>query len=200
MEVQLKPADVFLTRGTSLLSKAIRFFSTTIGESRAKVNHVGIVVKEGSLHDAIVIEALSKVKKHTLWKRYGPFKGDLVAVYHPLNLTEEEVEKIVSEAEEQVGAEYGYFKIVAHFLDWLCLGIYFFRRFANNGKYPICSWLVAHAYSKADKNFGCDPGAAEPDDIWHFVNENRGKYKEIYSLKSIWADEENKLRVKKAEA
>jgi hypothetical protein len=195
MEIQLKPADVFLTQGNSLLSKAIRFFSRSIGESRTKVNHVGIVVSEESLQDALVIEALSKVKKHTLWEQYGPLKEDLVAVYRPLNLTLAEIKTIVREAEEQVGKKYGYLKIIAHLLDWIFLGVYFFRRFTNNGNYPICSWLVAHAYSKAGKYFGCDPGAAEPDDIWDFVNRNTDKYKEIYPLESIWKDKLNKKQV-----
>jgi hypothetical protein len=66
------------------------------------------------------------------------------------------------------------------------MGAYFFRRLTNNGNYPICSWLVAHSYSKAGKYFGCEPGAAEPDDIWDFVKSNTEKYKEIYHINSIW--------------
>jgi hypothetical protein len=188
METQLQPADIFLTRGSGLISRAIRFFSRSIGESRTKVNHVGVVVGEGQLQDALVVEALSRVKRHTLWEQYGPLKKDLVAVYRPLNLTPDEAVTIVKEANEQVGKKYGYIKIIAHLLDWLLLGVYFFRRFANNGKYPICSWLVAHAYSKAGKYFGCEPDAAEPDDIWDFVNKNTDKYKEIYHLRSIWKE------------
>ncbi len=105
---------------------------------------------------------------------------------------------IVVEAAEQVGKKYGYLKIVAHLLDWLCLGVYFFRRFTNNGDYPICSWLVSHAYAMAGKNFGCDPGSAEPDDIWDFVNQNPEKYQQIYPLTSIWKDEYMKLKAKQA--
>ena len=198
MDLQLKPADIFLTRGSSLISKAIRFFSRSFGESRTKVNHVGIVVSEGTLQDAMVIEALSREQRHSLWDQYGPLKKDLVAVYRPLNLTQEEIKIVVIEAEEQVNKKYGYFKILAHLLDWILLGVYFFRRFTSSNDYPICSWLVAHAYSKAGKNFGCDAGAAEPDDIWDFVNQNFKKYKQIYPLTSIWKDEYIHLKVKKA--
>ena len=192
MEVKLKPADIFLTRGSSFISKAIRFFSRTIGESRTKVNHVGIVVGEGTLQDCLVIEALSKVKKHKLWDQYGPTRKDLVAVFRPINLNEEDAKIIVDKANEQVGRKYGYWKIVTHLLDWFLLGAYVFRRLTNNGKYPICSWLVAHAYAKAKKYFGCDPGAAEPDDIWDFVNKHNDKYHEIYPLSSIWKNKVNK--------
>ena len=47
MGIILKPGDIFLTRGPGLLSRLIRFFSRSIGESRTKVNHAGLVVKEG---------------------------------------------------------------------------------------------------------------------------------------------------------
>ncbi len=66
MDIQLNPADIFLTRGNSFISKAIRFYSRSIGGSRTKVNHVGIVASNGILQDTIVIEALSRVKQHTL--------------------------------------------------------------------------------------------------------------------------------------
>ena len=184
--IHLEPADIFLTRGNSLLSKAIRFFSTSIGESRAKVNHVGLVATKGSVYDCMVIEALSKVKKHTMWKQYGPFKKDLVAVYRPLNLTQDETELILKTANKQVGRKYGYLKIVAHLLDWFLLGAYVFRRLTNDERYPICSWLVAHSFAKAGKYFGVKPGAAEPDDIWDFVTQNPKKYKEMFPLSRIW--------------
>ncbi len=113
----------------------------------------------------------------------------MVAIYRPINLTEEEISFIISEAEEQVGKKYGYLKIVAHLLDWCLLGAYFFRRFTNSGKYPICSWLVAHSFSKENKHFGVEPGAAQPDDIWDFIIENPDKYEEVHPLKPIWEDE-----------
>lgn len=185
METLIKPGDIFLTRGTSLLSRLIRFFSRSIGESRTAVNHVGIIVEEGSLQTCIVVEALSRVKQHRLWDRYGPPDDDMVAVFRPTNLTGDEINKIVAYAKKQVGRKYGYLKIVAHLLDWLFFGIYFFRRITNNGKYPICSWLVAYAFAEAGKNFNVDPGAAEPDDIWDFVKRNGDKYSGIHPLERL---------------
>lgn len=173
----LKPGDIFLTRGDGLISKLIRFFSRTGGESRTRVNHVGIVVDD----KLTVVEALTKVKRHTLFDEYGKTNTQ-IAVYRPLNLTPEELEKIVAKAESYVGATYGYSKIVAHLGDWFLGGRYFFRRFASMDKYPICSWLVAAAYAAADKDFGCPVGLAEPDDIWDFVNANPDKYKEVWKL------------------
>jgi hypothetical protein len=45
---------------------------------------------------------------------------------------------------------------------------------------------VAHAYSKAGKDFGVDPGAAQPDDIWDFIQDNPEKYELIHPLGSFW--------------
>ena len=81
--------------------------------------------------------------------------------------------------------KYGYLKIAAHLADWFLLGSYAFRRFTRSGKYPICSWLVAHAFSKAGKDFRVDPGAAQPDDIWDFIQRNPDKYEEIHPLQPL---------------
>ena len=186
MNILLKKGDVFLTRGDGFISRAIRFFTREIGEKRTKVNHVGLVVLGGNLKNAIVVEALTRVKRHKLWSQYGPPKKDLVAVYRAINLTQEEVDKIVAEAESQVGKNFGYLKLVAHLMDWLLLGAYMFRRMVPDGKYPICSWLVAHSFSKAGKHFGVEPGAATPDDIWDFVEERKpSKYEQIRPLKLL---------------
>lgn len=184
--VYIKPGNIFLTRDKGFLAKAIQICTRTIGEKRTLVNHVGVVVEEGTLQTCIVVEALTKVRRHKLWNQYGPDSRSLVAIYRPTNLTATELDIIVKYANDQVGRKYGYFKILAHLLDWFFLGIYFFRRFFKNNKYPICSWLVAYAYSEADKDFGVEAGAAQPDDIWDFVRKNPDKYKEIYPLKSIW--------------
>jgi len=121
MGILLEPGDIFLTRGYGLISKAIRFFTRSIGEKRTKVNHVGLVVQRGDMKTAIVVEALYMVMHHKLWSQYGSPKKDFVAVYRATNLTAEQVKDIVDEAEKQVGKKYGYCMIVAHLKDWLFL-------------------------------------------------------------------------------
>jgi hypothetical protein len=185
MAVEAAAGDVFLTRGHGFLSKAIRFCTRGIGEKRSKVNHVGVVVVGGNLEICIVVEALTKVKRHRLLKQYGPPKKDGVAIYRPTNLTEEEIAKVVATANEMVDQSYGYLKILAHLLDWLLFGIYFFRWFGRNGKYPICSWLVAYAFEQAGKHFGVKTGMASPDDIWDFIEENPDKYEQIHPLEPL---------------
>ena len=61
--IVLKPCDIFLTGGPSLISKAIRIGSRKPGEATTKVSHAGIIVEEGSLYSAIAIEALAQRNK-----------------------------------------------------------------------------------------------------------------------------------------
>lgn len=182
MAIKLQSADIFLTRGKSLLSRAIRLFTRVIGESRTKVNHVGVIVTESDLHTAIAVEALTKVKRHKLWDRYGPPSRNEVAIYRATHLSEDEIETITNAAESYVACKYGYLKILAHLADWLLQGAYVFRHLARMDKYPICSWLVAHSFARAGKHFGVPPGAASPDDIWDFIQCHPDIYTEVYPL------------------
>lgn len=183
MSVIVEPADIFLTRGTSFVSAAIRFLTRSTGESRTKVNHVGIVTGIGG-EGATIVEALTKVKRRQL-KSYWGKKNTDVAIFRPINLTHDEKTLILDKADSYVGASYGYGKIVAHFLDWCLGGAYVFRRIARMDKYPICSWLVAYAYAEAGKDFGVPAGAASPDDIWDFVVANPDKYTCVHPLEML---------------
>ena len=186
MDPILQPCDVFLTRGTSLVSRLIRFFTRSFGESRTLVNHVGVIVQPGTPSTAVGVEALSRVRRHTLGSQYGPGSSDLVAVYRPLNLSAAEQAAIVAAAQGYVGRTYGYLAIAAHVLDWCLLGAYCARRLVRMDRYPICSWLVAHAFGKADKHFGVASGMATPDDIWDFVTTRPQSYALIRPLSRLW--------------
>jgi len=176
------PCDIVLTAGQGIVSRAIRLLTRQIGESRTKVNHVGIVVEKScQLRNAVIVEALHKVRRHPLERRYGSGQDD-VAIYRPMNLTHQEKQIVVSAANSYVGRSYGYLKIILHLLDSLLLGTYLFRRLGCMDDYPICSWLVAYSYAKAGKEFGVDPGAATPDDIWDFVTKQAGTYTCIKEL------------------
>jgi hypothetical protein len=177
----LLPGDVVLTRSGGFVGWAIRLFTRRIGESRTKASHTGVIVESGTLQAAIIVEALSTVKRHPLWDRYARGNHE-VAVFRPLNLADAEIAKVVAKAETYVGRSYGYVKIFAHWLDWLLQGAYVFRRLTNQDRYPICSWVVAHAFAAAGKDFGVAAGCATPDDIWDFVTGNPDKYSEIVGL------------------
>ena len=109
-----------------------------------------------------------------------------MAIYRATNLTPDEIDIIVARAQSHVGKRYGYVMIAAHFFDWLFQGAYLFRRLVPGSRYPICSWVVADAFSKADKHFGVEVGAATPDDIWDFIVERESSvYEMVYPLKPL---------------
>jgi hypothetical protein len=184
MTTNLKPGDIFLTQGTSFISRAIRFFSRTGGESRTEANHVGIVVAGGTEHSAVIVEALTKVKRRKM-SAYASSDNTKVAVYRPTNVSDDDMALIMAKANSYVGNDYGYVKIAAHLADWFLGGRYFFRRFAAMDKYPICSWVVAYAYAEAGYDFGVHPGAASPDDIHDFCVANPDKYIEVHPMELI---------------
>ena len=132
----------------------------------------------------MAVEALSKVRRHPLG-RYGKKPKTDVAVFRPINLTDDEKAKIVAKAESYVGRKYGWPKIVTHLMDWCLNGAYVFRRLTNKDDYPICSWVVAYAYLAAGKDFDVEAGAANPDDIWDFVRTNPDKYTQVRELKPL---------------
>ena len=182
--IQVLPGDIFFTRGYSLFSKLIRFNETTWDDEIAIVNHVGIVVEPGPLYIANAVEALRHVQKHTIFSQYHGEK-DKVSIFRPLGLQENDIFKITNKALTYIGKDYGYLKILGHTLDYFTGGHYIFRRFFNSDNYPICSWVVAHAYKAAGLMFGCDPGMATPDDIWDYCLNNKTKYTNILHLTRI---------------
>lgn len=183
-EPALQAGDVFLTRGSGLVSRLIRFFTRSFGEPRTRANHVGVVVRGGPFGEAVVVEALRTVKRRRLVKGYAGTRNH-VAVFRPINLTDDERRVIVHAAQAYVGRKYGYLKILTHSLDWLLQGAYVFRRLTDSDNYPICSWVVAHAFAKAGKDFGVEPGAASPDDIWDFCVEETDKYQQVRELRPL---------------
>jgi hypothetical protein len=184
MEQALQAGDIFLTRGVGWLGSAIRFFTRHIGESRTKVNHVGLVVEGGSLATAVGVEALRIVRRHRLMAEYGG-KKDQVAVFRPTRLSEAELQRVVDAANAYVGRSYGYGKILLHALDWALQGAYVFRRLGRMDDYPICSWLVAHAFGKVGIDFGVDSGAATPDDIWDYVTAHPEQFRPVRPLEPL---------------
>ncbi len=180
--IRLQPGDVLVTRGRGLLAKAIRFFTRRIGESRTKVNHVGVIVQGGPLEEVWVVEALWKVVRRRLVDGYGAEGSSDVGIFRATNLTDEEIRTIVDAANGYVGRRYGVLKLVTHLADWVLQGAYVFRRLTNSDRYPICSWLVACSFEKAGKTFGVAPGAASPDDIWDFCTRETDKYVKVLEL------------------
>jgi hypothetical protein len=179
-----QPGDIFLTKGSSFISKAIRFFSRSGGESRTKANHTGIVTAKGTAKTAVIVEALTKVKRRSLYSYYAKHDTD-VAIYRPINVSAEDMATIMEKSNSYVGRDYGYLKIVAHLIDWCLGGRYFARRIVSMDKYPICSWVVAQSYAEVGLDFGVPAGSASPDDIMDFCEANPDKYELVHPLETL---------------
>lgn len=176
--------DIFLTRGDSFVSRAIRYFSTSENESRTQVNHVGVVVEDHQTNPMIV-EALSPtVKAHRLLDAYGGGKTR-VMVIRPIHKESTDRYALAVNALNYEGRKYGYIKLVAHFLDWCLAGRYVFRRLAKMDDYPICSWVVAYAADHVGWRFGVEPNGCSPDDVYDHWANNREMYDTVHTLRLL---------------
>lgn len=182
--VHFLPGDIVCTQDKmSMLSWWIRFFQRRKGEDPSIFNHVGIMVNETRL-----AEALKRVLVNPITKYKSPFQEIMVA--RRKNLSKEQQDTLVNKAFDYVGRDYGYLKIAAHVFDYglsrLCeRDIYFFRRIFRMDKYPICSWVVAYCYDKIGVSFGVPLEACQPDDIGDSVFAKRNEYDVIFVTDGI---------------
>lgn len=183
----LQPGDIFLSRSNSWFGRAIRWFTREGAEPATKVNHVGIIVEGGPLDQAVAVEALQTVKRHSFWDARVE-SGGAVAVFRPLNLTPEQTQRIVRYCEAQVGKRYGYHKIVLHGLRKFGPARAAIDRVWSRvgwDRYPICSYLVARAFETCGLDFGVAATLAVPDDIWDFCRDHPEKYELILPLTPV---------------
>lgn len=175
----LRACDVVLTCSDSIVGGVIRWFTRAKGEAPTQVNHVGLMVDT-----AHIVEALAYVLCRPINTVYA---GKRIAVFRPLNLTDEEKHVIVLTAESFIGRKYGWRKIAAHAAVRFMGNNVVTRWIAGGDDAPDCDWLVQHAYAAADKGFGIEPPAqADPDDIWDFVTSHPDKYECVWPL-GKWA-------------
>ena len=162
------PGDVVLVRGSGLIPWLIRLFSWGWwrGEARTRWNHVGIV--EGPLGCGVsVIESTwPKVRRRML----AGVEADAeeIAVWRYSKLGEIQQGKLVMKARQYLGRRYPWWAVAAHAADGLLGGAYLFRRLIpDQGRYGICSWLVAYAYDECAgvRFLGMPPDRCQPDDI-----------------------------------
>lgn len=164
---ELQAGDVVLVRGISLVDRLIRWVIRKPGEPPTVINHVGVMVDSST-----VVESLSRTVARDFNEAYPPKKGCKVYVTRLKSVTEHQKAAVAKKAEEYVGRKYGWLKILAHALDDLVFrDRYVVRRLLFMDNYPICSWLVAHAYQAAGLSFGVPADEADPDQIWDWIME-----------------------------
>lgn len=186
--LELLPCDLLFTQSPGLISRGIRWATTDPGESPAQISHVGVVVQAGQADKVAVIEALrSGVVRRPFWASAEPNKP--VAVYRPLNLTQDQMWTILGYLGDRIGQRYGYGKIALHLLRSLVrkatrgrVSGDFLTRASWIQDQPICSYLAGHAFAAAGLSFDVDAEIASPDDQWDFVNRRTDLYKTVWRL------------------
>lgn len=160
---RLEPCDLFFTRGDTLLAYLIRRATRDRYEAPTWAGHVGCVVQAGDGLEAICVEALNRVERHSLKSQYEG-KAVEIRVFRPLCLNEEQKATIIRYLEQHVNDKYGYGKILLHGAHWIT-GWDWWLKMSVLDKFPICSYLIAKGYGFAGYYFGVEPGQASPDDM-----------------------------------
>lgn len=181
----IRPADIILVSRDSWPSRLIRFGTTTHGEPKSIASHAAIGIATPSM----IVEALPPrvARRHLNVYR---FSGAKIKIYRPLNLSTAECCAIARAAESFIGAKYGWGKILLHALDGVLwrtpllgralAGRSVFARLGRLDQWPICSYLVARAYTEgAGKHFGVGPATASPDDIDDFAAGHPDKFEVV---------------------
>ena len=175
--MRLQPLDLFFTRSPSWLSRAIRWAEREPGEEKSLTSHVGVIVTHGDLPQVECIEALRKVRRHRLWKKYGRSRTELV-VYRPMNIKPLHQSLILNGIKRRVGQKYGYGKIGLHLLAKLT-GRREWKRLSFLDRFPICSYLVAMEFGRWGYHFGVSDRKADPDDILDFCQGHPDKWTKV---------------------
>lgn len=180
----LRSGDQMFVQGTAFVSKAIRWATRSYGEPPTLASHTGRIVSGGTIFDAMVVEALfAGVRLRSIGSGYLN-SGVRVAVVRPLNLSDEEIERVCASARSYIGKRYGYGKIFLQAGDALLGRVirrdpYCFRRMGREKLGPICSWITSSDMASIGKDYGLKKRKASPDDQWDFAVRNPDKYQVI---------------------
>ncbi len=188
IEPVLRPGDIIATTGDGWLSRAIRWATRVRGESRTEVSHNGLVVQAGRTPDALIVEALLRVRCHTLRESYGRRPDHRVEVWSPINLSDEQRSAIAAAALARRGRPYPAWRLLYHLVDERLLGgRVVLRRLGRIGRrYRICTPLVAEAFWEAGLRFGeSRPEELNPDSLRDFMLANPGKWRRIRDLRPV---------------
>lgn len=196
-EPEVLPGDVFHSASDRWLGRAIRWAGREPGE-HALVNHTGLVVEgAASIHDAVVIEAVGKIRKVRLGDVYRP--EERVTVWRPLNIPEEDIDLIIAAAENDLGKAYPWWQLGLHLGDaaigeaWQLVGgsgrPVLLRRLAGVSGLYVCSASLGVWHAAAGYTFGsANPAALSPDDIHDRQRATAGRHwAEIRSLSPLGA-------------
>jgi hypothetical protein len=189
--MNLRKGDIGLSASNSWLGRRIRRYETVPGEAPTQVNHAFVVVRDGTLLSAEIVEALGQgVVCHKMRKAYYG-QSDKVRIYRDNSITDAQRDMVCIKALSMVGMPYGYPELLAHWGDWVLSrirrrDIVFFRKLCRSKLTTICSVVVAEAFAAAGERPWGDTTAVNPDMIDDVCRHNP-RYTVLHSLKAITA-------------
>jgi len=156
--MDLKPADIILTRGRNILSKMILYVLRLFQDDPVNFNHVLMVCGEN-----LGIEADKKIRYVDLDKIFQKAAG--YKIIRRIDLTDKQRKNIVKKTKFCLGQKYGYRRLVRQLFDQIFHTNWFTKNLKS--KKHICSGLIAWAYYVVCKIKFNDIGwrSVEPDDI-----------------------------------
>lgn len=181
--VTLRAGDIVLTGDDGIIGRMIRLCTRVPWwEKGSQWNHSYLIVQGGPWREAKCIGAGGHgVVEHDVWA------DQRSVVWRPLNLTDAQRSLIVDAARASIGRPYGYSKIVAWWLDWLCglglVDIAVWRRLCHDPEFQFCtsSLHIWNSFGEgAGKDFGVgDPVRVSPDCIADFAETHPDYYERI---------------------
>jgi hypothetical protein len=160
----LEPCDLLFVRGSSWFARAILRATRAWGEEPTLISYVALVVAGGPAEEAVIVEAVGRVRRGRLARFYAG-REDRLSLARHRSLTADQRRRILARSHRLEGRFYGYGKLPLHLLNAVLCGRRVFRRLARS-PLPICSWHVVKSFAAGGVRFGVPAWAAQPDDLW----------------------------------
>ena len=180
------PGDIYFTRSTALLGRAIRWAETDKDEAKTWANHVGGVTTYGYLIPpygteprqlAMVSEALWHIKHHFFWDHYEKQQGTAVAVFRPLGVTQSQKDEMIQDWLSRTGQRYGWWRLLT-FLGEKLTTISFTKLHFQNSR-VVCSNHIGLGAEKILLFLGDQPNMLDPDEAMDYAWANPKQYEFI---------------------
>lgn len=177
----LKPGDLMMTTGGSLVSQGILWATRQRGEKPSKRAHVGVIGTGGPIEEATVIEAAgTRIREVRILEAYEP--ETRVAFFRSVNIPEEDLVGVVEDARRDIGRRYPFGQLLAHLVDERGFGgRRVLRRFVALTGLVVCSGFGGVKFAGRGYAFGAhDPRTLTPDDISDWIEGHPHHWRELF--------------------
>ena len=185
----VQPGDIFFTRGTGYLARAIRWAQRMQGEPETWANHVGGVTSPGYLvppRDKVgprakVSEALWRTMHHHWWDAHKDEQGYAVAAYRPRHFTGNEgVNRVVENWVSRTDDRYGWWRLFTYLIEKISAGKIPATKLHFKKDRMVCSNHIAIGLVKDGIHINDhDPQELDPDEMQDYCATHPEEFKFI---------------------